>query len=131
MKNQSSAKPILTSRNLALQFQLDAETKAFDREHRRKIRFNIGKYDAAVALGMNHFQDHELARTQVPADGPPPDRSAPRSARIAFSRNTPRMPTGIDPTTSIQPRCSLGSPLSLPRAMLPIIAATMSRHSRR
>ena len=46
----------------AAQFQLDAETKAFDLEHRRKIRFNIGKYDAAVALGMNHFQDHELAR---------------------------------------------------------------------
>ncbi len=43
-------------------FQTDAETKAFDREHRRKIRFNIGKYDAAVALGMNHFQNHELAR---------------------------------------------------------------------
>ena len=36
----------------ASQFQVDAERKAFDREHRRKIRFNIGKYDAAVSNGM-------------------------------------------------------------------------------
>ena len=44
------------------QFLLDAETKAFDREHRRKIRFNIGKYDAAVSAGMKLYDDHELAR---------------------------------------------------------------------
>ena len=46
----------------AQQFQLDAETKAFDREHRRKIRFNIGKYDAAVSVGMRFYDNHELAR---------------------------------------------------------------------
>jgi len=46
----------------AEQFQLDAETKAFDREHRRKIRFNIGKYDAAVGAGLRLYADHELAR---------------------------------------------------------------------
>ncbi|MEJ7660791.1 MAG: 4Fe-4S dicluster domain-containing protein [Hymenobacter sp.] len=34
------------------QFLLDADKKAFDLEHRRKIRFNIGKYDAAVRVGM-------------------------------------------------------------------------------
>ena len=45
-------------------FQLDAEAKAFDLDHRRKIRFNIGKYDAAVALGLNHYADHELARAR-------------------------------------------------------------------
>ena len=44
------------------QFLKDAETKAFDREHRRKIRFNIGKYDAAVGTGMKLYDNHELAR---------------------------------------------------------------------
>ncbi|GAB3297061.1 LutB/LldF family L-lactate oxidation iron-sulfur protein [Hymenobacter humi] len=46
----------------AEQFQKDAEAKAFDREHRRKIRFNIGKYDAAVSAGMKLYHNHELAR---------------------------------------------------------------------
>ena len=46
----------------AKQFQKDAEAKAFDREHRRKIRFNIGKYDAAVGAGMQLYDQHELAR---------------------------------------------------------------------
>ena len=46
----------------AQQFQKDAEAKAFDREHRRKIRFNIGKYDAAVSAGMKLYDQHELAR---------------------------------------------------------------------
>ena len=44
------------------QFQLDSEAKAFDLEHRRKIRFNIGKYNAAVQTGLGFYQDHELAR---------------------------------------------------------------------
>ena len=56
----------------AAQFQLDAETKAFDREHRRKIRFNIGKYDAAVSAGLHHYANHELAR----------DRGAYRKAAV-------------------------------------------------
>ncbi len=46
----------------AQQFLKDAETKAFDREHRRKIRFNIGKYDAAVSAGLKLYDRHELAR---------------------------------------------------------------------
>ncbi|MFC7666447.1 LUD domain-containing protein [Hymenobacter humi] len=46
----------------AEQFQKDAEAKAFDREHRRKIRFNIGKYDAAVSAGMKLYHNHEPAR---------------------------------------------------------------------
>ena len=53
--------------NLALQFQADAERKAFDLEHRRKIRFNIGKYDAAVRTGLQHYHDHELARARAAA----------------------------------------------------------------
>jgi L-lactate dehydrogenase complex protein LldF len=52
----------MTNANKANQFQLDAEAKAFDREHRRKIRFNIGKYDAAVSAGMKLYHEHELAR---------------------------------------------------------------------
>ena len=52
----------MTTATKASQFQLDAEKKAFDREHRRKIRFNIGKYDAAVSNGMKLYDQHELAR---------------------------------------------------------------------
>ncbi|MBC6991447.1 MULTISPECIES: LutB/LldF family L-lactate oxidation iron-sulfur protein [Hymenobacter] len=47
------------------QFLTDAERKAFDLEHRRKIRFNIGKYNAAVETGMGWYQDHELARARA------------------------------------------------------------------
>ncbi|GAC1601866.1 MAG: LutB/LldF family L-lactate oxidation iron-sulfur protein [Hymenobacter sp.] len=52
----------MTQSSKAAQFQHDAEAKAFDREHRRKIRFNIGKYDAAVSAGLQHYANHELAR---------------------------------------------------------------------
>jgi len=44
------------------QFLLDAETKAFDQGHRATIKFNIGKYNAAVARGLTQYTDHELAR---------------------------------------------------------------------
>ncbi|WBO84451.1 LutB/LldF family L-lactate oxidation iron-sulfur protein [Hymenobacter yonginensis] len=47
------------------QFQLDSENKAFDLEHRRKIRFNIGKYNAAVTTGLGFYHDHELARERA------------------------------------------------------------------
>ncbi|GGK83815.1 LutB/LldF family L-lactate oxidation iron-sulfur protein [Rufibacter glacialis] len=47
------------------QFLLDAENKAFDLEHRRKIRFNIGKYNAAVQNGMAAYEHHELARERA------------------------------------------------------------------
>ena len=56
----------------AAQFQEDSSHKAFDREHRRKIRFNIGKYDAAVSAGLHHYANHELAR----------DRGAYRKAAV-------------------------------------------------
>jgi L-lactate dehydrogenase complex protein LldF len=52
----------MTNATKASQFQLDVEKKAFDREHRRKIRFNIGKYDAAVSAGLKLYHEHELAR---------------------------------------------------------------------
>ena len=44
------------------QFLLDAETKAFDQGHRATIKFNIGKYNAAVQRGLTQYSDHELAR---------------------------------------------------------------------
>lgn len=47
------------------QFLKDSEAKAFDLEHRRKIRFNIGKYDAAVEKGMHQYTNHELARERA------------------------------------------------------------------
>ena len=47
------------------QFLDASEVKAFDRSHRRTIRFNIGKYDAAVQQGLTYYADHELARTRA------------------------------------------------------------------
>ncbi len=38
---------------------------AFDLEHRRKINFNIDKYDAAVVQGKGQYTDHELARVRA------------------------------------------------------------------
>ena len=47
------------------QFLLDSEAKAFDLAHRRTIRFNIGKYNAAVQQGLTYYSDHELARSRA------------------------------------------------------------------
>ncbi|MGV3540062.1 MAG: LUD domain-containing protein, partial [Rufibacter sp.] len=47
------------------QFLQDSEQKAFDLDHRQKIRFNIGKYNAAVQNGMHAYQHHELARERA------------------------------------------------------------------
>jgi L-lactate dehydrogenase complex protein LldF len=47
------------------QFLQDSEAKAFDLDHRQKIRFNIGKYNFAVKNGLNQYVDHELARARA------------------------------------------------------------------
>ncbi|WP_347160266.1 LutB/LldF family L-lactate oxidation iron-sulfur protein [Pontibacter chitinilyticus] len=47
------------------QFLQDAETKAFDQGHRSTIKFNIGKYNAAVQRGLTQYTDHELARERA------------------------------------------------------------------
>ncbi|MFD2246954.1 LutB/LldF family L-lactate oxidation iron-sulfur protein [Pontibacter ruber] len=47
------------------QFLQDSETKAFDLGHRNTIRFNIGKYNAAVQRGLTQYTDHELARERA------------------------------------------------------------------
>jgi len=47
------------------QFQKDAERVAFDLEHRRKIKNNISKYDAAVIKGKTQFRDLDNARSRA------------------------------------------------------------------
>jgi len=46
-------------------FLQDADNKVFDKEHRRKINFNIGKYENSVKNGTYQFADHELARKRT------------------------------------------------------------------
>ena len=45
-------------------FKNSAE-KAFDSEHRRKINFNIGKYNAVVPKGLAQFSDLEQVRAMA------------------------------------------------------------------
>lgn len=42
-----------------------SERKAFDLEHRRKINFNMGRYENAVAAGKQRYADLELARERA------------------------------------------------------------------
>lgn len=42
-----------------------SKTKAGDLEHRRKINFNIGKYNEKVPQGKQQFTDVELARERA------------------------------------------------------------------
>lgn len=46
-------------------FLKNAEKVAFDLEHRRKIRHNISRYDAAVPRGKQQFEDLENARCRA------------------------------------------------------------------
>jgi L-lactate dehydrogenase complex protein LldF len=46
-------------------FLQDADSKTFDPEHRRKINFNIGRYNDAVAKGFSQFDNHELGRQRA------------------------------------------------------------------
>ena len=47
------------------QFLDAAETKSFDREHRKTILHNISMYDKKVAEGKEQFSNLELARTRA------------------------------------------------------------------
>lgn len=49
----------------ARKFSQEAEKIAFDKEHRKKINFNIGKYDAAVIKGKRQFSKLETARKRA------------------------------------------------------------------
>ena len=51
--------------SIATQFQTTTEEKSFDAAHRKKIKFNIGKYDAAVERGLPQFSNLEAARKKA------------------------------------------------------------------
>ncbi|MHB1922199.1 MAG: LutB/LldF family L-lactate oxidation iron-sulfur protein [Chitinophagaceae bacterium] len=46
-------------------FQAKSEVKSSDLEHRRKINFNIGKYNQAILLGKEQFGDLPIAREKA------------------------------------------------------------------
>lgn len=46
-------------------FKHDTEVKSLDKDHRKKIGFNIGRYDAAVKRGKLQFANLELARQRA------------------------------------------------------------------
>ena len=46
-------------------FLAKSEIKAADLSHRRKINFNIGKYNAVVPKGKEQFEDLHLARERA------------------------------------------------------------------
>ncbi len=47
------------------QFIKESGIKAFDLEHRKKINFNISKYDSAVLNGKKQYQDLDKARKRA------------------------------------------------------------------
>ena len=49
----------------AEQFNIDAESRVFDKEHRRKLAFNILQYDKKVVEGKLQFSDLEIARQRA------------------------------------------------------------------
>src|SRR5688572_27473313 len=49
----------------ASNFIAKSTIKAADKEHRRKINFNIGKYNAVVPQGKSQFSDLHLARERA------------------------------------------------------------------
>ncbi|MES2389768.1 MAG: LutB/LldF family L-lactate oxidation iron-sulfur protein [Bacteroidota bacterium] len=51
--------------NPEAKFHQDSAAKAFDTVHRRKIKFNIGKYNAAVLRGREQYANYELARSRA------------------------------------------------------------------
>jgi L-lactate dehydrogenase complex protein LldF len=46
-------------------FKAKSTIRAADREHRRKINFNIGRYNAAVPQGKGQFHDLDIAREKA------------------------------------------------------------------
>ena len=38
-------------------FLEDAESKSFDKEHRKRLNYNLGKYDAQVEKGKYQYQN--------------------------------------------------------------------------
>jgi L-lactate dehydrogenase complex protein LldF len=51
--------------NILDKFLADAEKRSFDPEHRRRLDFNIGRYDENVIGGKQQFSNLELARRRA------------------------------------------------------------------
>lgn len=51
--------------NYSSRFRKESEQKAFDPVHRKTIRFNMSKYDAAVEEGKKQYQNLPLARQRA------------------------------------------------------------------
>ena len=51
--------------NSSESFIAKSALKSSDLEHRRKINFNIGKYNATVVQGKKQFEDLNLARERA------------------------------------------------------------------
>ena len=51
--------------NILDKFLADAEKRSFDPEHRRRLDFNIGRYDEKVVTGKLQYLDLELARRRA------------------------------------------------------------------
>src|SRR5271169_2938539 len=51
--------------NIAEQFIRDAKKQAGDAEHKRKLLFNISKYDKKVVSGKKQYADLPLARRRA------------------------------------------------------------------
>jgi len=51
--------------NHSSRFRKESEQKAFDQVHRKTIRFNMSKYDAAVAAGKKQYSNLPLARQRA------------------------------------------------------------------
>jgi L-lactate dehydrogenase complex protein LldF len=51
--------------SIAEKFIVKSNIKAFDEDHRRKINFNIGKYNAAVDKGLLQYENLEYARKKA------------------------------------------------------------------
>src|SRR5450755_3615514 len=55
----------MTNRDQASKFLDKSSVKASDLDHRRKINYNIGKYNAVVPQGKQQFDNIHLARERA------------------------------------------------------------------
>jgi L-lactate dehydrogenase complex protein LldF len=47
------------------EFIEEAENKSFDKEHRRRLDYSIGRYDQAVSKGIDQFKNLDLAKRRA------------------------------------------------------------------
>src|SRR5271154_1112333 len=55
----------MTDKDSVLTFMDKIGTKAADLEHRKKINFNIGRYNAVVPMGKQQYENINLARERA------------------------------------------------------------------